>query len=96
MKRLVVMMLVGIAGFMLLVASPGYCDPWKHNPPGARYGVVRDHSPRHYRPEPVRYHRENVRYVERREEGRSGQVAVAVLGGVVIGTLLGTVIAQGR
>ena len=96
MKRLVVMMLVGIAGFMLLVASPGYCDPWKHDPLRARYVVVRDHGPRYHRPVPVRHHQESVRYVERREEDRSGQVAVAALGGVVIGTLLGTVIAQGR
>jgi hypothetical protein len=34
--------------------------------------------------------------VERREEDRSGQVAVAAIGGIVIGTLLGTVITQGR
>jgi hypothetical protein len=34
--------------------------------------------------------------VERHDDDRSGQVAVAALGGIVVGTLLGTVIAQGR
>lgn len=97
MKKIVLMMLLGVASFMFLVPSIGYSNPsWRRGPQRTEYVVVRDHGSRYYRPAPVRYHQERVRYVERREEDRSGQVAVAAIGGIVIGTLLGTVITQGR
>ncbi len=96
MKKLVLMMLVGVMGMMLLVPSVGSCDPvWKRGPQRTQHVVVRDHGPRYHAPAPVHYRRD-VHYVERHDDDRSGQVAVAVLGGIVVGTLLGTVIAQGR
>lgn len=97
MKKLVVMLMVGIAGFVLLVPSFGHCDPsWKRAPYRTKYVAVRDYGPGYHRPAPVRYQQRNVYRVERHDGDRSGQVAVAVLGGIVVGTLLGTVIAQGR
>ncbi len=97
MKRLVLMMLVGVTGFMLFIPSIGHSGPvWKRGPQRTEYIVVRDRDPRHHAPAPVRYHQRNVYRVERCDDDRSGQVAVAALGGIVVGTLLGTVIAQGR
>ena len=96
MKKLVMMMLIGAAGFMALVPSFGYCDQYGRGPRRAEYVVVRDHGPRYHQPAPVHYHQKNVYYVERHDEDRGSQLAVAVLGGVAVGTLLGTVIAQGR
>jgi hypothetical protein len=99
MKRLFLVTMVAVLGFMFLMPSFGFCDnAWRHNDRHARYVVVCDRDPRDYHPQPVRhvYHQRNV-YVERRhDDDRGGQVAVAALGGIVVGTLLGTVIAQGR
>jgi len=96
MKKLVMMILIGVAGFMALVPSFGYCDQYRRGPHRAEYVVVRDDGPRYHQPVPVHYHQKNDYYAERRDEDRSAQMAVAVLGGVVVGTLLGTAIAQGR
>ncbi len=97
MKKLVLVTMAAILGFMFIIPSLGYCDPWRSHDRRPQYVVVRDHGPRHHRPQPVRhvYHQKNV-YVERHYDDRGGQVAVAALGGIVVGTLLGTVIAQGR
>lgn len=99
MKKLVGITTVAVLGFMFLIPSFGFCDnPWRQNDRHPHYVVVRDHYPRNHHPQPVRhtYHQRNV-YVERRHnDDRGGQVAVAALGGIVVGTLLGTVIAQGR
>ncbi len=96
MKRVIMAVLIGVAGFVMLIPSFGYCDPpRRYAHPGPKYVVVREPAPRYYRA-PVNYHQRNVYHVDRRDDDRSGQVAVAALGGIVIGTLLGTVIAQGR
>ncbi|MBP1749170.1 MAG: hypothetical protein H6Q52_1709 [Deltaproteobacteria bacterium] len=97
MKKMVLVTMVAVLGLMFVIPSFGYCDsPWRHDR-GPQYVVVRDHGPRYYRPAPVHYnhHQRNV-YVERHDDDRGGRVAVAALGGIVVGTLLGTVIAQGR
>ncbi|MHB8111658.1 MAG: hypothetical protein ACYDHW_16670, partial [Syntrophorhabdaceae bacterium] len=100
MKKLVLVTLTAVMGFMLLVPSFGYSDPvWKRNQQRPQYAFVRDHDPHYYRPAPVRHYDPRVRYVEERhvqyverhDDDRSGQVAVAALGGIVVGALLGTV-----
>ena len=96
MKRIIMAVLIGAAGFVMLTPSFGYCDPpWRHERARAKYVVVHRPAPRYYHA-PVNYRQRNVYHVERRDDDRSGQVAVAALGGIVVGTLLGTVIAQGR
>jgi hypothetical protein len=96
MKKFVMATSIAMLGIMFLVPSLGYCDnPWRHdNHP--QYVAVRDHGPRDYRPVPVHYvNRHESVYVERRHnDDRGGQVAIAALGGIVVGTLLGTLIAQ--
>lgn len=98
MKKLVMVAMIAALGIMFLTPSLGYCDNrFRHNQ-RPQYVVVRDHGPRDYRPVPVHYnyHQRNV-YVERRHnDDRGGQVAIAALGGIVVGALLGSVIAQGR
>ncbi|MCK9227325.1 MAG: hypothetical protein PHT96_09330 [Syntrophorhabdaceae bacterium] len=98
MKKLVLVTMVAVLGFMFLIPSLGFCDnPWRRDNHRPQYVVVREHGPRYRHPVPVHYnyHQRNV-YVERHDHDRGGQVAVAALGGIVVGTLLGTVIAQGR
>lgn len=104
MKKMVSAALIAVVGIMLFVPSLGYSDPvWKHDNYRPQYVVVRDHNPHYYRPEPVRHYEQvryvpvrHIQYVERHDDDRSGQVAVAALGGIVVGALLGTVIANGR
>lgn len=100
MKKVVLATMAAVLGFMFLIPSLGYCaGPWRHDDHRPQYVVVRDHGPRDHRPAPpVHYssHQRNVYYVERHDDDRAGKVAVAALGGIVVGTLIGTVIAQGR
>jgi len=98
MKKLVLVTMVAVIGFMFLIPSFGFCDnPWRNHDRHPQYVVVRDPGPRGYHPQPVHHTYQRNVYVERhRDEDRGGQVAVAALGGIVVGTLLGTVIAQGR
>jgi len=97
MKKFVMMVLIGVTGFMLMVPSLGYSNPpWRYGPQKARYAVVRNHAPRYYAA-PVRYNQRNVYYVDRRNEYNDGlQIAGAALGGIILGTILGSAITQGR
>ena len=72
MKKLVLVTMVAVIGFMFIVPSFGYSDnPWReqmqHRP---QYVVVRDHGYHYYRPAPVRhnYPQRNVYYAERRHD----------------------------
>ncbi len=99
MKKLVLVAMVAVLGFMFVAPSLGYCDnPWQRNQHPAQYAVARDHGPRDYRPAPVpyNYRHRDARYEEHHGDDRGGQVAVAVIGGLVVGALLGAVIAQGQ
>lgn len=100
MKKLILITMVAVLGIMFVVPSLGYCDnPWRADQHRPQYVAVRDHGYHDYRPAPVHhnYPQRNVYYAERRhDDGRGSQVAIAAIGGIVVGTLLGTVIAQGR
>ena len=99
MKKLVLVAIVTVLGIMFLLPSSGYCrNPWRHDDRRPQYVVVPDHGPRFHQPAPVRYNYRptNVYHVERRDDDRNDHAAVAVLGGIVVGALLGTVLTQGR
>jgi len=96
MKRIIMAVLIGVAGFVMLTPSFGYCDPaWRYGHDRGRYVVVREHAPR-YNPPPVHYRQRNVYYVERGDDYRGLQIAGAAIGGVILGTVLGSAIAHGR
>ena len=96
MKKLVLVTMVAVLGLMILIPLSGFCDnPW-HNQYRPQYVAVRDHGSHDFRPAPVHYnYHRDVRYVGHRDD-RSGQVAAVAIGGILVGALIGSVIAQGR
>lgn len=94
MKKILVTVLVFVVGFMLVSPTVGLADPWNRFPGPSRSPAVSggfshyDRQP--YRPPtPVRHERSH-------SNNDALLVAGVALGGIALGTLLGTVISQPR
>jgi len=94
MKKVFITVLVFVVGIMLISPTMGYSDPWSRFPSPSRgpavYGGFSHYDRQPYYP-PV-----PARHVRSRHNNDALLVAGVALGGIALGTLLGTVISQPR